>query len=383
MSKREHSSESWEYVSLGDVCVFKGGSGFKESFQGKDDGDHPFIKVSDLNLRGNEKYVINSNNWVSDFELKELKAALQPIGATVFAKVGAALKLNRRRLLVRPTAIDNNMMAAIPDEKHLNREYLYFFLLGEDLGRFSQESAVPSINQGHLESIKIPLPPLAEQRKIAEILRTWDEAIETAEAELKTKQERKRGLMVKCLAPAIEAKGANGWRTVRLGEICNPQQWRTIGQSQMTATGTPVYGANSFIGFFSESNHDDDVIAVSCRGSCGEVAFVAGPSYVTGNSMCLDDLSREKVNIYWLYQCLKLRGFRDIISGSAQPQIIRKDVIKVKISLPPLSAQEKTAEVLLSADHDIETIDNRIESLRTQKRGLMQKLLTGEVRVAA
>jgi type I restriction enzyme S subunit len=229
----------------------------------------------------------------------------------------------------------------------------------------------------------VQLPPLAEQRKIAEILRTWDEAIETAEAELKAKQERKRGLMLKCLAPAIEAKGANGWRTVRLGEICNPQQWTTIGQSQMTATGIPVYGANSFIGFFSESNHEGDVIAVSCRGSCGEVAFVAGPSYVTGNSMCLDDISSDEVDIYWLYQCLKLRGFRDIISGSAQPQIIRKDVIKVKISMPPLRAQKKTAEVLLSADHDIETINNRIEALRAQKRGLMQKLLTGEVRVAA
>lgn len=265
--------------------------------------------------------------------------------------------------------------------------YLGYVLNAEDAVRqkmrLGQGSSVMHLYKDDVGSIKIPLPPLAEQRKIAEILRTWDEAIETAEAELKAKQERKRGLMIKCLGPAIEARGVNGWRTVRLGEICNPQQWATIVQSQMTETGIPVYGANSYIGFFSEANHEDDVIAVSCRGSCGEVAFVSGPSYVTGNSMCLDDLSSEKVNIYWLYQCLKLRGFRDIISGSAQPQIIRKDVIKVKISLPPLPAQEKTAEVLLSADHDIETINNRIESLRTQKRGLMQKLLTGEVRVAA
>jgi len=234
-----------------------------------------------------------------------------------------------------------------------------------------------------LNNALIPLPPLAEQRKIAEILRTWDEAIETAEAELKAKQERKRGLMIKCLGPAIEARGVNGWRTVRLGEICNPQQWTTIVQSQMTETGIPVYGANSYIGFFSEANHEDDVIAVSCRGSCGEVAFVSGPSYVTGNSMCLDDLSGDEADIYWLYQCLKLRGFRDIISGSAQPQIIRKDVIKVKISMPSLTEQKKAAEILRSADQDIETINNRIEALRTQKRGLMQKLLTGEVRVAA
>ena len=266
-------------------------------------------------------------------------------------------------------------------------EYLYQTIWSDGISKQIHQmvtgSNYPALSVGDVKDLKIPLPPLAEQRKIAEILRTWDEAIETAEAELKAKQERKRGLMLKCLAPAIEGKGANGWRTVRLGEICNPQQWTTIGQSQMTATGVPVYGANSFIGFFGESNHDNDVIAVSCRGSCGEVAFVKGPSYVTGNSMCLDDINNKLVDIYWLYQCLKLRGFRDIISGSAQPQIIRKDVIKVKLSLPPLPAQMKSAEVLLSADHDIETINYRIEALRAQKRGLMQKLLTGEVRVAA
>jgi len=265
--------------------------------------------------------------------------------------------------------------------------YLGYALNAEDAirqkMRLGQGSSVMHLYRDDVGSIQIPLPPLAEQRKIAETLWTWDEAIETAEAELKAKHERKRGLMLTCLTPAIEAQGANGWRTVRLGEICNPQQWTTIGQSQMTATGIPVYGANSFIGFFSESNHDGDVIAVSCRGSCGEVAFVMGPSYVTGNSMCLDEVDDVEADIYWLYQCLKLRGFRDIISGSAQPQIIQKDMIKVNISLPPLSAQEKTAEVLLSADHDIETINNRIEALRIQKRGLMQKLLTGEVRVAA
>jgi type I restriction enzyme, S subunit len=267
--------------------------------------------------------------------------------------------------------------------EHAIPRYIFYVFCSINWQQYNAATGVPSLAASTIESIKIPLPPLAEQRKIAEILRTWDEAIETAEAELKAKQERKRGLMLKCLAPAIEAKGANGWRTVRLGEICNPQQWTTIGQSQMTATGIPVYGANSFIGFFSESNHEGDVIAVSCRGSCGEVAFVAGPSYVTGNSMCLDDISSDEVDIYWLYQCLKLRGFRDIISGSAQPQIIRKDVIKVKISMPPLPVQKKTAEVLLSADHDIETINNRIEALCAQKRGLMQRLLTGEVRVAA
>ena len=268
-------------------------------------------------------------------------------------------------------------------------EYLYQTIWSDGISKQIHQmvtgSNYPALSVGDVKDIKIPLPPLPEQRKIAEILRTWDEAIETAEAELKAKQERKRWLMEKSLM-GLHQKSENPEsriKHVKLGEICNPQQWATISKGQMTSSGVPVYGANSFIGYYSEANHTNDVIAVSCRGSCGEVALVSGPSYVTGNSMCLDDLDLSSVNIFWFYQFLKIRGFRDIISGSAQPQIIRKDVVKVKVPLPPISQQNKIAEILLGADTEIETINNRIETIRAQKRGLMQKLLTGDIRVAA
>jgi type I restriction enzyme S subunit len=167
---------------------------------------------------------------------------------------------------------------------------------------------------------------------------------------------------------------AQEWRTVRLGDICNPQQWPTISQAQMSAKGVPVYGANSFIGYYGEANHQDDVIAVSCRGSCGEVAYVKGPSYVTGNSMCLDELNEREVSKIWLCQLLKLRGFRDIISGSAQPQIIRKDLVKVKIHLPPLSEQRKIAEILRTWDEAIETAEAELKAKQERKRWLMDRL---------
>lgn len=164
------------------------------------------------------------------------------------------------------------------------------------------------------------------------------------------------------------------WRTVRLGDVCNPQQWPTISQTQMTANGVPVYGANSFIGYYRVANHQDDVIAVSCRGSCGEVAYVEGPSYVTGNSMCLDDLKEREVSKVWLYQLLKLRGFRDIISGSAQPQIIRKDLVKLKIPLPPLAEQRKIAEILRTWDEAIETAEAELSRLKERLVSLIAKL---------
>jgi len=389
MLKKLTIPKGWKNGAVGDLV--KGIRGVTFSSEDILSSDEPSAvvilrsnNIKDSRINFEEVYLLPSTN-VSEHQIAQPGDVAVCMSNGSRRLVGKAARLTEAELkrrvsvgafcaLFRPTTdADINFVPYLFDTESYRRE-LDITLAG---------SAINNLKNSDIEGIKIPLPPLAEQRKIAEILRTWDEAIETAEAELKAKQERKRGLMIKCLGPAIEARGVNGWRTVRLGEICNPQQWTTIVQSQMTETGIPVYGANSYIGFFSEANHEDDVIAVSCRGSCGEVAFVSGPSYVTGNSMCLDDLSGDEADIYWLYQCLKLRGFRDIISGSAQPQIIRKDVIKVKISMPSLTEQKKAAEILRSADQDIETINNRIEALRTQKRGLMQKLLTGEVRVAA
>lgn len=166
--------------------------------------------------------------------------------------------------------------------------------------------------------------------------------------------------------------------TVQLGDICKPQQWATIGSSELTESGFRVHGANCFIGYYSEANHTSDVVAVSCRGeNTGNVIYIPGPSYVTGNAMCLDDLDESKADARWLCEFLKLRGLRDIISGSAQPQIIQKDLARVKIALPPLAEQRKIAEILRTWDEAIETAEAELKAKQQRKRWLMDKLLVG------
>ena len=114
-----------------------------------------------------------------------------------------------------------------------------------------------------------------------------------------------------------------GWRTISIGDVCRPTQWTTIPGSALLDSGFPVYGANGLIGYYNEYNHENPVIAVTCRGAtCGEINWVPEKSYVTGNSMCLDDLNQSIVLQHFLYQKLKYTGVKEIISGSAQPQII-------------------------------------------------------------
>ena len=130
-----------------------------------------------------------------------------------------------------------------------------------------------------------------------------------------------------------------------LGEICCPKQWKTISTSELTETGYPVYGANGIIGKYKEYNHENATILVTCRGAtCGSVVISKPYSYVNGNAMALDNLD-DDICIDYLYFYLIGRGFADVISGSAQPQIIRSTIEKIRIPLCNFEKQKQIASV--------------------------------------
>ena len=185
---------NWLTGYLNDLCIFKGGSAFKIEYQGRTQGDLPFIKVSDMNLLANRKFIQEANNWLTFEDSKSMKVTLFPSGSVVFAKVGAALLLNRRRILVRDTIIDNNMMAAIPRD-YCDTHFLYYLMLAIDFAKLVQEGAVPSVNQSDLGRFKISYPMLKEQQKIATVLTNADKEIELLEQQLADLQQEKKALM--------------------------------------------------------------------------------------------------------------------------------------------------------------------------------------------
>ena len=193
-AKSVHDDE-YKKINLGDIVKFKGGSGFKPKYQGNRQGEIPFIKVADMNHGENSKYIIKSDNWISDEEKKIMKATEFPAGSVVFAKVGAALLLNRRRILKQSTIIDNNMMAALPSGE-ISTEYLYHFLNTIDFATFVRQGAVPSVNQSDMASVKINLPDLEKQESISETLNGFESSISLLE-EKKTKTLNIRKLLIK------------------------------------------------------------------------------------------------------------------------------------------------------------------------------------------
>ncbi|PZX10097.1 type I restriction enzyme S subunit [Palleronia aestuarii] len=263
--------------------------------------------------------------------------------------------------------------------------FCFLWLDWIDFTSHNSGGAQPSLNRNFIYPIPLPIPPLPEQKKIAEILSTWDKAIETAEALLATARTQKRALMQTLLTgkrrfPEFEGQD---WREVRLGEVCDPKQWTTISNKNMTEEGYPVFGANGHIGWFDEFNHDEPTIAVGCRGVCGSVHLTPPKSYITGNSMALDDLDTGQADIGFLYQYLTHFGFRKIVSGSAQPQITGKAIKAYQLRLPPIAEQRRISEVFELAEREISHQHSQAEKLRTEKKALMQQLLTGKRRVQA
>jgi type I restriction enzyme S subunit len=141
------------------------------------------------------------------------------------------------------------------------------------------------------------------------------------------------------------------WDEVALMDLCSPKQWPTISGQDLTPSGFPVYGANGRIGFYSTYNHEEPTILVACRGAtCGAINVCEPRSYVTGNAMALDDLESSRVELRFMVHALTVRGFDDAITGTAQPQITRESLRRVKLPLPSLGEQRRIADILDKAD---------------------------------
>jgi type I restriction enzyme, S subunit len=199
--------KGWACAALGDICNFTAGSAFKPEHQGNTEGDYPFIKVSDMNLTGNEVFIQSANNYVSAALQSEMKAKLHPSGATVFAKIGVALISNRRRLLTTPTIIDNNLMSAGPVERKSGQYFLYSLLSTLDFNTLVSGTALPYVNVSDLKKISIVRPPYDACRAFEAKVTSMFSMMQTLAAQSKTLATTRDALLPKLLSGEIESFG--------------------------------------------------------------------------------------------------------------------------------------------------------------------------------
>lgn len=383
--------QEWEVATLGKLVSITSGES-PSLFNLRDIGKYPYIKVEDMN--NCEKYQANSREYTDDERVVIAK------GSIIFPKRGAAITNNKVRIAACQLYMDSNMMAITPNDL-VSGDYLYFKITYEQLFRIADTSTIPQINNKHIIPYKICLPPLAEQRKIAEILGMWDEAIEKQSRLIEKLELRKRALMQRLLTGRTRLPGfTTPWQKVKLGEIgrfisgCvfnENEQGGKVGfpffkVSDMNLCGNEVRMTKSNNYVTQEQierlNYivvkDEAIIFAKVGAAIALERKRYAKDFIIDNNMLayVPDTNIWYMK-YW-FDSIKLSKY---IQVGALPSYNASDLAIIKLNLPYLPEQKAIAEVLTTADKEIATHRKKLDALRLQKRGLMQQLLTGKTRV--
>ncbi|HFI6865965.1 restriction endonuclease subunit S [Escherichia coli] len=311
----------------------------------------------------------------------------------------------------------NNHAHIIEGTKEASREWFYYYFMHRDIFSFlsRQGAGRYKLNKASLEKMPLLLPPIVEQKKIAQILSTWDKAISVTEKLLTNSQQQKKALMQQLLTGKKRLglpAGSYEFKITRYGSI--PKDWdypaikeicTQVSEKNSAAVDHPVLSCSKYDGFvdslkyFNKKVYSDDLsgyrlIHRGCfgfpsnhieEGSIGLQNLydtgIVSPIYVVFRA------SPTKVDNSYLYAVLKTDHYKQIFGAATNASVDRrgslrwKEFNQIHVPLPPLKEQQKISAVLSAADAEITTLEKKLACLKDEKKALMQQLLTGKRRV--
>lgn len=242
---------------------------------------------------------------------------------------------------------------------------------------------VYGVSKDNLKKIKLPIPPLPEQEKIAEILGAWDLAIEKLTALIEQKKLLKKGLMQRLLTGKQRLPGfSEQWKKVRLGEICKITTGKLDANAMVENGQYNFFTCAKEVHLIDKYAFDKEALLISGNGAnVGYIHYYKGKFNAYQRTYVLYDFSQNIFLIkYILDQFLSNRIEKEKKAGNT-PYIVLDTLAKMNINLPPLSEQKAIADILSKADEEIDLLTRKLSALKEQKTGLMQQLLTGKIRV--
>ncbi|MER5727124.1 restriction endonuclease subunit S [Streptomyces sp. NPDC002138] len=202
----------WKAPTIGRIARFAMGTTFPHEYQGLSEGDFPFIKVSDFQLADEVGNLGTAENWITRDTARRLGARIVPSGSILYARVGAALLLNRRRVTTRPAIIDDNVRAIsfADGEPHYWRAVLSLL----DMGQLANPGPVPSIGEGQVASVRVPTPPMDKQLAIAELVQSNQRNLHHVNAAIECQMgllaERRQALITAAVTGQFDVSTASG-----------------------------------------------------------------------------------------------------------------------------------------------------------------------------
>ncbi|HLX55104.1 MAG TPA: restriction endonuclease subunit S, partial [Aquella sp.] len=371
---------------------------FEKSFYGtseqtKEQGQFPVLRMGNmqngyLNL-DKLAYLDLSENEFQKYQL--IKGDLLLNRTNSYDLVGKVSLFN----LNEPFIAASYIVAYRPDKKILNSIFINNLLNTTFFQKKIRELATIGVSQVNINptifknTIKIPLPHLEEQEKIAAILSTWDEAISRQQQLIKQKNIFKKSMLQQIFAGKIHFKDDNGndfavWEEKKLVKLCQIKKGEQLNKIDMLENSIyPVLnGGIEYTGFTDKFNYEESTIAISEGGnSCGYVSWVKSKFWAGGHCYILVN---SLVNSSYLFQVLKYseNKIMALRVGSGLPNIQKATLEKfnLRVSLNMVE-QTKIANFLTNIDTDITKQTEILGQLSQQKKSLMQKLLTGQIRV--
>lgn len=403
--------DGWRKASIGEIGRVVTGTTPATATPEYYGGEIPFVAPGDL---GKTLFVYDAERTLTAEGLSQAKAL--PPGAVLFTCIGATI--GKSAIAGRALATNQQINAIICDPQKADSAFVYYLLAmrAEAIKRLAGAQAVPIVNKSTFEDVTAPFPPLPQQRKIAKILRTWDEAIEKLEALRAAKLRRHRALTHSLVFgtrqldrfSTTDEVAAHRWFTLPANWGIKPigKLAREISERNGDGEQHEVLSCSKYDGFVRSLEYfKKQVFSADLSGYKkiwrGDFGFPS--NHVEEGSIGLQNLTDigvvspiytvfrfapEKVEADYAFAVLKTGLYRHIFEVSTSASVDRRGSLrwsefsKLPFPLPSLAEQKAIAEVLRTAQTDLDALNTEIETLTRQKRGLMQKLLTGEWRVA-
>jgi type I restriction enzyme S subunit len=317
-------------------------------------------------------------------EAKKLGSRIVPKNSVIISCVG---ELGLLAIAGNEIVINQQLHAFIPKEK-IYFEFLFFALAMQKryLQRISTKTAVPYLNKDNCNSISIPLPPFSEQKKISVILSSWNMAITKIQQLITQLQQRNKGLMQQVLTSKNSKKEVEQkWHKITLGSIVTIKKGQQKNKADLLkGSEFPVInGGIEPSGYTDEWNANADTITISEGGnSCGYVNYLKERFWSGGHCYTLENLN-SSIHSKFLYWYLKFNEPQIMLLrvGSGLPNIQLRSIQDFPVKLPIFKVQKFLAAFFDSADYQLRFYERRLAILQRQKKGLAQKLLSGETRV--
>ena len=401
-SEFKNLPSGWKVVRLGEICNVKQGLQIPISERFCENAKNRYFYITNEFLKENSevKYYIEN----------------PPEGTICFCDDILMTRTgNTGRIVTNVSGVfHNNFFKIIYDRQIIKKEYFVFLLTGpkiqNEILKRAGSSTIPDLNHGDFLSIKISIPPIDEQEKIAEILSTWDEAINLTINLIESKKQFKKALMQNLLTAKIRfPQFKDEWKEIKLGNLGKSYNGLIgkVAEDFQNGNSNFITYKNIFdnpkidINIFEKVKimEDEEQNLVKF----GDIFFTISsetPNEVGISSVLLRECGILYLNsfcfgfrlsnfeiltpcfavFYFRSDCFRKQIFK-LAQGSTRFNISKTEVLNLTIKLPNLDEQQKIAEVLTACDDEINLLNLKLENFKKQKQGLMQKLLSGKVRI--